>query len=434
VKFYSERNKRLIVPAKQAVLQGIADDGGLYMPVTIPHFSDAFFNILRSMTFQELSFKIAKFYFGEELSDTKLESIITGAFNFDVNLTRLSEKINILELFHGPTLAFKDFGARFMARLISTYIQDNDKDITILVATSGDTGSAVASGFHNQPGIQIILLYPSGMVSEIQEKQLTTYSGNVKALEISGTFDDCQRLVKMAFGDKDIKSRKRLSSANSINIARFIPQSFYYYYAYGKLENKNQPLVFSVPSGNLGNLAAGLLAKASGLPAYKFIAALNSNKIFLEYLQSGRYTPVPAIPTISNAMDVGNPSNAARITALYQRNMDKMINDIVGASFSDPETRSAIRQVYSDFGNIIDPHTAVGFLALKKYIKEKRIDDYSGIILGTAHPAKFSNIVNEELRFEIEIPQKLKKCLSLEKKSIKMSNKFAEFKDFLMQN
>lgn len=434
MKFYSSNDKHNIVSAKEAVMQGIAKDGGLFMPIEIPRLPQEFFIDIENLSFTQIAYKIAKLFFQDEIPSKDLLAIVTDAINFEAPLIRLDEKLNVLELFHGPTLAFKDFGARFMARAISYFNKNNDRNVTILVATSGDTGSAVANGFLNQPGINVILLYPSGMVSKIQEKQLTTLTGNITALEVVGTFDDCQRLVKSAFLDKEITKRHTLSSANSINIARLIPQTFYYFSAYSQLDNKEYPIIISVPSGNLGNLTAGLIAREMGLPVSKFVSALNANDVFLDYLNSGNFEPKTAVATISNAMDVGNPSNFARILALYNKNLRKIKDIIYGASFSDKSTRSAIQEIYSEYGYIMDPHGSIGYLAIKKYLNENRYSNFQGIIFETAHPGKFSAVVNEELKINIEMPAVLKECLEKEKKAIKISNKFEDFKAFILKN
>jgi len=434
LKYRSTRNKKHIVSFKEAVLQGIAPDGGLYMPVKIPKLPSDFFQQIEKIDFQELAFCAARLFIDEELPEKILWEIIQDAYNFDAPLIKISENLNILELFHGPTLAFKDFGARFMARTISYFNRNSDNQVTILVATSGDTGSAVANGFLNQPGVEVVLLYPSGMVSEIQEKQLTTLKGNVTALEVEGTFDDCQRLVKTAFLDKELKERKKFSSANSINIARLIPQSFYYLFAYAQLEIKDSPIIISVPSGNLGNLTAGLFAREMGMPVFKFIAALNINDVFLKYLKTGIFKSQAAIPTISNAMDVGNPSNFARILDLYLEDYQTVKKVIYGASFTDEQTREAIKEVFDRYQYIIDPHGAVGYLALKQYLAEKSMKHFQGIVLETAHPAKFSQSVEEVISQKVETPPVLAQCLRKEKRTIKISKDFKDFKDFLLSN
>ena len=432
MKFYSTNNKNCLVSFREALFKGIADDGGLFMPREIPQLPASFWQNVHHLSFHQIATEIAYPFLSEDISREELEVLVANAFQFEAPLVPLNDTLSILELFHGPTLAFKDFGAQFMARLVAFFNRKDKQELTILVATSGDTGSAVAHGFYHQPGTQVILLYPSGMVSEIQEKQLTTLDGNITALEVEGNFDDCQRLVKTAFLDHELKKHRNLSSANSINIARLLPQSFYYIAAYAQLKKRKAPLFISVPSGNLGNLTAGLLAKEMGLPVSRFIAALNVNKFLFEYLNSGNQQPLPVIPTLSNAMDVGNPSNFARILVLYQNDRHKINQIIYGRSYSDNSTRQAIREIYSKYGYIMDPHGAVGYLALKEYLAEENITDFQGIILETAHPAKFSTAVKEELQIEIEMPQSLKDAFSKEKNAIIISNKFRDFKNFLL--
>lgn len=434
MKFYSTNNKSVSVSLKEAVLNGIADDGGLYMPYEIPRHRDSFIQNLDKLTFHEIAFETAKLFLSGEIPVKDIENIITEAIYFEAPLAKLNENINVLELFHGPTLAFKDFGARFMSKVMSYFILNSTgkKNITILVATSGDTGSAVANGFYKTEGINVILLYPSNKVSKIQEQQLTTLGENVTALEVDGTFDDCQRLVKAAFPDKDISQKMTLSSANSINIARLIPQSFYYINAVAQLKDSSKPVIISVPSGNFGNLTAGLFAKEMGLPVSKFIAAVNSNDVFLEYLKSGTFTPRPSVKTISNAMDVGNPSNFVRILNLYNNDYTKIKDTIYSAGFTDSETRKGIKEVYDKYNYTIDPHGSVGYLALKKYELENNLDDYNGIVLETAHPAKFKDEVEEVLSTNIELPSALKECLQKEKQSVKISKEFNDLKSFLL--
>jgi threonine synthase len=414
MKFYSTNNKNNIVSFKHAVLNGIADDGGLFMPAEIPKLSDGFIQNISDLSFNDISYTVAKNLLKEDLPDEILTKIVNSAINFDAPVVSLDDKTGILELFHGPTLAFKDFGARFMAATMSYLNRDSDKEIVILVATSGDTGSAVANGFYKVDGIKVVLLYPGGKVSRIQEQQLTTLGENVTALEVDGTFDDCQRLVKQAFPDKQVTDKITLSSANSINIARLIPQSFYYFRAYAQVCERKQPVIISVPSGNFGNLTAGLFAREMGLPVHKYIAATNANDVFPNYLRTSVYTAKPSVQTLSNAMDVGNPSNFARILDLYGHNHDTIKNIIYSSSFNDEQTKSAMKEIYSRYNYIIDPHGAVGYLAFQKYIAENPMDDYAGVILETAHPSKFGDIVEDVIGKKIEIPERLKLCLSKE--------------------
>jgi threonine synthase len=433
MKFYSTNNKNNLVSFKEAVIKGIADDGGLFLPVEIRKQPLWFIDSINNYSFAEIAYSVSKILLEDEIPDRDLKKIIDESINFDVPLIKLqNDSISVLELFHGPTLAFKDFGARFMAKTLS-YFNQNENEITILVATSGDTGSAVANGFLNVEGIKVILLYPSGKVSLIQEKQLTTLNGNITALEIEGTFDDCQRLVKQAFADRKLKKELILSSANSINIARLIPQSFYYFFAYSQIENKNKSLVFSVPSGNFGNLTGGILAMMIGLPVHKFIAALNINDVFLDYIKKGVFEPRKSIRTISNAMDVGNPSNFFRIKSLFNESYKEIKERIHAASFSDEQTRAAIKEVFSKFNYIMDPHGAVGYLALKEFTKGKKAKSINGVILETAHPAKFIDDVEDILKMKIEVPERLQRSLEQEKKSIRLSSSFEEFKSFLLK-
>lgn len=431
MKFYSSNNKNELVDFKNAVLKGIADDGGLYLPLEIPTLSDSFFSNLNSFSFQEIALNVLKLYV-DEINENDLKKIIAKSFNFPLPNVWLDDNLYILELTHGPTLAFKDFGARFMANTLSHFVKDEKKEIIILVATSGDTGSAVANGFYNVEGIKVKLLYPSGMVSKTQEQQLTTLGGNITALEIEGTFDDCQRLVKEAFADNDLKTDIRLTSANSINIARLLPQSLYYFYSFGQIQAKNKPIVFSVPSGNLGNLTGGILAYKMGLPVDRFIAAVNANKVFPNYIKSGRFVPQPTIKTISNAMDVGNPSNFVRIASLFQNDIKNINKIIFSDSFSDEETYKAMQEVYTKYNYIIDPHGAVGYLAYKKYLTEFT-NDFISVIIETAHPAKFASEIKKAIGIEIEMPEQLKSCLRKKKQSIKLSKDYNELKSFLLE-
>lgn len=432
MRFYSTNQKSPEVGIKEAVLRGLAPDGGLYMPGKIPVLPSDFFTHIRSLSFQDISFEIARRLFGEDIPSKILKTIVYEALTFDAPLVRLDQKLYVLELFHGPTLAFKDFAARFMARLMGYFVQGSKKELTVLVATSGDTGSAVANGFLNIPGIRVVILYPSKKVSDIQEKQLTTMGGNITALEIQGSFDDCQNLVKESFLDKELNGSLWLTSANSINIARLLPQSFYYFYAYAQLEQAARQVVFSVPSGNFGNLTAGLVAKRMGLPVKKFIAATNANNVVPQYLDTGKFTPRTSQSTISNAMDVGNPSNFARMLDLCDNDVEKMRGDIFGASFSDEQTKEAIRDVYDRYNYILDPHGAVGYLGLKEYRSNNQAMDTHDVFLETAHPAKFKDIVEHTLAGPVDIPDRLQACLTKPKKSVLLSNKFGDVKNFLL--
>lgn len=431
MKFYSTNKNTKPVSFGEAVLKSIADDGGLYLPESFPILKDDFLSNIEEFSFSEMAFEILDSFLKDEIGKDDLKTIIKRAFNFAAPLVEISDNLYILELFHGPTLAFKDFGARFMAQVMSYFIKDKE-EINILVATSGDTGSAVANAFYDLPGIKVTLLYPSGKVSLIQEKQLTTFDKNITAVEVEGNFDDCQRMVKQAFADKDLNKKLKLSSANSINIARLLPQSLYYFYAYAQLNNKKLPLVFSVPSGNLGNLTGGLIAKKVGLPVEKFIAGLNSNSAFYEYLQTGKFNPRETIRTISNAMDVGNPSNFFRIKEIFNNDYELIKSIIFSQYFSDEETIEGINEVYNKFGYLIDPHGSVSYLATKEYMLENKSGNFNGIILETAHPAKFIDVIEYAVDKEIVIPGRLKACLEKEKKSIKISSDFKDFKEFLI--
>ena len=429
MQFYSTNNRTLRVGLREAVMHGLAPDNGLYMPVNLPALSDSFFAALSQKSFQEVSFEVANSLLGADLPSAVLKNMIDHAIQFDAPLVKLEASISALELFHGPTLAFKDFGARFLSGLVGYFAAQQDKAITILVATSGDTGSAVANGFLNVPGTKVIVLYPAGKVSEIQEKQFTTLGGNITALEVEGTFDDCQRLVKEAFLDTELNQKHTLTSANSINIARLIPQTFYYFYAFGQVKHPAKPVVFSIPSGNYGNLTAGLLAKRMGLPITKMIASTNINAIVPEYFKTQVFTPRASQQTISNAMDVGNPSNFARMLDLYDHHFERLANDVEGYSFSDEETRTAMRQVFRDKNYRMDPHGAIGYLGLKKYMKSH--SGTQGIFLETAHPGKFRDVVEETLGQSIELPEALVEFSKKEKKSLTIGMEYHEFRDIL---
>ena len=431
--YFSTNNKSLSATFREAVIKGIADDGGLFMPSSIPKLPSLFFDSIEKLSMQEIALEVAKKFIENEISNNEIQKIINKSISFDSPLVNFTDDISILELFHGPTLAFKDFGARFMANALSYLVKDENQQVTILVATSGDTGSAVANGFYKVEGINVVILYPSKKISEIQEKQLTTLGENITALEVEGTFDDCQRLVKKAFLDKDIIQKKNLSSANSINVARLIPQTFYYFKSFADLKYKKRKIVFSVPSGNLGNLTAGLIAKKMGLPVYKYIAASNINDIFPNYLKSSSFEPKPSIQTISNAMDVGNPSNFARIISLYNNDYNKINSDICGESFTDEETISSMKEIYSNYNYIIDPHGAVGYLALINYLALSKDNDISGVVLETAHPSKFPDVVNLAIGEKIEIPKSVLSTIQKEKKTIPISSHYPEFKELLLK-
>jgi len=431
MKLYSTNNKNKIVSLKEAVLKSLPADKGLYMPINIPKLSDSFIDKIEEYSFKEIAFEVASALIGSYIPSDELRSIIDRAINFPAPVVMHDDTIGTLELFHGPSLAFKDFGARFMAELISYFIKGENKKITILVATSGDTGGAVASGFYDTPGIEVIILYPKGKVSDLQEKQLTTLGKNIHALEIEGTFDDCQAIVKEAFLDKELNKIYDLSSANSINIARLIPQTFYYFEAYKQVKKFNKDIVFAVPSGNFGNLTAGLLAKKMGLPIDHFIAATNMNKIVPDYLKTGEYKPEPSVATISNAMDVGAPSNFVRMLALYNNNHSELTQDVSGYYMTDEDDKVTMRHIYDRYGYTADPHGAIGYAAIKDF----QIDNpsYVGVYLETAHPAKFLDVMDNVLPSPTEIPQRLKVLSDGEKKAELLPAKFEAVKDWLLK-
>jgi threonine synthase len=428
MQFHSTKNRDLKASLEEAIFKSLPSDNGLYMPDEIPTLPENFFLEIDKLSFNEIAVEVTHALLSDDLTREEVKEIVNRAFDFEAPAVKIKEDVYILELFHGPSMAFKDFGARFMAALMSHFLVRHQKQINILVATSGDTGGAVAQGFYQVPGINVTILYPSGKVSEIQEKQLTTLGNNVTALEVDGTFDDCQLLVKQAFLDKELNDILNLSSANSINIARLIPQSFYYFFAYAQLVKEKKPIVFSVPSGNFGNLSAGLLAWRMGLPVHKFIASTNLNNAVPLFLKSGEYSPKVSIPTISNAMDVGNPSNFVRMSRLLYDDTDTISRMVSGFYFDDEQTKSAMRDVYNDTGYVLCPHTAVAYLGLLEYQKQNPETATSGIVLSTAHPAKFLELVEETLDQKLEIPKNLDSLLSKSKNSIKMDASFEKFK------
>lgn len=431
MKLYSTKNKAATVTLAEAVMKGLPDDNGLFMPTEIPQLKEDFINNLDQYSFEAIAFKVAMTLFGEAIPLKDLDSIIKNSVTFPAPVVELDEQKKVLELWHGPSLAFKDFGARFMSQLMSYFNRKNDKELVILVATSGDTGGAVAAGFYKALGIKVVILYPKGKVSHLQEKQLTTLGENITALEIDGTFDDCQALVKQAFLDQDLK-HIRLSSANSINIARLIPQSFYYFEAYKQLKDKSKPVVFCIPSGNFGNLTAGLLAQKMGLPVHAFIAATNANDVVPQYLETGKYMPRPSVRTISNAMDVGNPSNFARMLDLYDSVWNDMTQQIFGFAYNDDATRQAVLEIKEKYNYVMDPHGAVGYLALNAYQKDN--PNTQGIILETAHPAKFKPDMEEIFGHEIDVPERLAVLADKEKVSVEMGIDYEGFKAYLKDN
>jgi threonine synthase len=426
--YYSTKKSVPEVDLKHAVTQGLADDNGLFMPERIGKFDSEFFETIHNLTFQEISFEVAKKFFGEDIEESVLKEIVYDTLSFDCPLVPVQQSIYSLELFHGPTLAFKDVGARFMARLLQYFIGDSKQFVNVLVATSGDTGSAVANGFLGVPGIHVYVLYPKGKVSEIQESQFTTLGQNITAIEIDGTFDDCQRLVKGAFLDSELNSLMTLTSANSINVARFLPQAFYYFNAFARNPHKDRELVISVPSGNFGNLTAGLFAKRMGLPIHKFIAANNQNDIVFNYLKTGEYKPTASVQTIANAMDVGDPSNFVRVLDLYGHSHQAISNDIVGFRYTDDEIRSTIKRVYDECGYLLDPHGACGYRSLEEYLKPSQV----GVFLETAHPAKFTETVEEIIgKGNVPLPDKLAEFMKGTKLSVELDKEYDSFKGFL---
>ncbi|HCM20796.1 MAG TPA: threonine synthase [Porphyromonadaceae bacterium] len=430
--YYSTNHKASPASLQEAVVKGLAPDKGLYMPEQIPLLPQAFFEHIGEMGLTEIAQTVAQSFFGNDIPKENLDAIVADALNFEIPLVEIEDGIYALELFHGPTFAFKDVGARFMARMLSYFVQErNQENVVVLVATSGDTGSAVANGFLGVKGIEVVVLYPSGKVSPIQEAQFTTLGQNITALEIEGTFDDCQALVKSAFMDEELTSQMFLTSANSINVARFLPQSFYYFHAYAQLARKGKAgeVVFSVPSGNLGNLTAGIFAKHMGLPVKRFIAANNRNHVFFDYLYSGQYAPHASVTTIANAMDVGNPSNFDRILDVYGRDHARIVADLSGQWHTDDTIRKTIRTVYQQTGYVLDPHAACAYRSLKDGLSPGE----TGIFLGTAHPAKFRETVEECLDKSVDIPPALRAFMHRKKQSQPLSSDFEEFKKTLIR-
>lgn len=432
--FYSTNQPSDKTDFKTAVLQGLPADNGLYMPESIPDLGNDFWEQITSFSFQELSEILAQSIISGSIPENDLRQIVHDAISFPAPVVQLDESTAILELTHGPSLAFKDFGARFMARVMSYFNQGSSKKLIILVATSGDTGGAVAAGFFNTPGIEVVILYPEGKVSELQEKQLTTWGGNISAVEVKGTFDDCQSMVKQAFLDVQLRSVVNISSANSINISRLIPQIFYYAEAFKQLKPLGRDLVFTVPCGNFGNLTAGLMAKRMGMPVKRFIAATNINKVVPDYLLTGDFQPQPSKRTLSNAMDVGNPSNFVRILDLYGSTWNNIKEDILGFAFDDASTEEAMRAIHAKYGYTIDPHGAVGYLAFKQWEKTTASNNSMGVILETAHPAKFLEDTERILNKALEMPEGLKLVAKKEKKAEKMDTQYQTLKSYLLDH
>jgi threonine synthase len=418
MQYYSTSNATIKADFRHATIEGQAPDKGLYFPSLIPVLPKQFFNDIDNLPKEEIALKVIQPYVADSIPAAELQRIVEETIAFDFPLVPITESISTLELFHGPTLAFKDVGARFMSRCLGYFVKDEKKKVTVLVATSGDTGGAVANGFYNVDGVNVVILYPSGKVSATQEVQLTTLGSNITALEIDGSFDDCQQMVKHAFTDTDLRRRVFLTSANSINVARWLPQQFYYFFAYKQWKEKNNPPVISVPSGNFGNVCAGLLAYQSGLPISHFVAACNANDTVPQYLNSGVYEAKTSVATISNAMDVGNPSNFVRIMELFEQNLGSVKNILSSYSISDQETRNTIAKVFTDKNYVLDPHGAVAFLALQRYLETH--PGQKGFFLETAHPSKFYDVIEPVIGQQVEIPEAIKVLMNKQKKTIKM--------------
>jgi len=431
MQYYSLQNHQHRVSFREAVIQGLAPDKGLYFPAEIPKLEKDFIERLEEYDPLYIARKVIQPFVGEDIPDNYLKQIIRDTVTFPFPLREVEENVYALELFHGPTLAFKDVGAKFMAGCLGYFRRGDDKPVTVLVATSGDTGGAVANGFYNVPGVQVVILYPSGKVSELQEKQLTTLGGNISALEINGSFDDCQRMVKTAFLDKELQAHRQLTSANSINVARWLPQMFYYFMAYRKVKQWRKDAVVSVPSGNFGNVCAGMMAAAMGLPILHFIASTNVNDTVPRYLKSGTYEPLAPVPTISNAMDVTDPSNFVRILQLFAQNERGLKASLTAYRFTDAETVAAMEEVCSKHQYLMDPHGAVGYLGLKKYMQSH--PGHTGIFLETAHPVKFANTMPEDLQKEIDTPERVMQLFDKQKVSVKMDADYEQMKAWLMQ-
>ena len=433
MKYYSTNKKAPMATLEKAVVKGLAEDKGLYMPENIKPLPKEFFDNIDNMSFQEIAYTVADAFFGEDVDADSLKKIVYDTLAFDCPVVPVSDNIYTLELFHGPTLAFKDVGARFMARLLQFFLkkENNGSEVNVLVATSGDTGSAVANGFLGVDGIKVYVLYPKGKVSPIQECQFTTLGKNITAIEVDGVFDDCQALVKSAFMDADLNAHMKLTSANSINVARFLPQAFYYFYAYAQMkkQGKADQMVMCVPSGNFGNICAALFGHRMGLPIKRFVAANNANDIFYNYLQTGKYNPQPSKATLANAMDVGDPSNFARIYDLYKGDHKAITSLISGATYKDEQIRDTMRQCHKETGYVLDPHGACGYQALKDLLQP---GEY-GVFCETAHPAKFKEKVDDILSTDIEIPARLQAFMKGTKQSVEMSKDFADFKAYLLK-
>lgn len=431
--FYSTNNPEHRVSLKEAVIKGLAPDQGLYMPESIPLLSDSFFKRLPNLTFQEIGYEVIGELFGEDLEKDQIKELVDHTLAFDAPLVKVEEGIYSLELFHGPTLAFKDFGARFCSKLMSMLMEGEERIVRVLVATSGDTGSAVANGFYKVPGVEVHILYPKGKVSSLQEMQFTTLGENISCLEVDGVFDDCQKMVKEAFLDPELNEKMLLTSANSINVARWIPQCLYYFYAFAKLPQLGKKLAVSVPSGNFGNLGAGILAQQMGLPIDVFIAATNVNKVVPDFLLGSVFQAKSSMPTISNSMDVGNPSNFFRLLALYGNDENELRDKVKGFYFDDEDTARAMQDVKNASGYTMDPHGAVGYLGLRNFLKIHP-NEFMGIFLETAHPGKFKSVVDRVLGLELELPERLKAFMKGEKKAESLANDYSQFRQYLLDS
>ncbi len=432
MQYYSLNKQAPNVSFKEAVIKGLAPDKGLYFPSEILKLDNTFFDAISEMSNVEIAFKVIESYVGNDIPEQDLKEILADVLNFDFPLVEVKKDVFALELYHGPTLAFKDVGARFMARCLG-YFNNQDaqqEGVTVLVATSGDTGGAVASGFYNVPGVEVVILYPSGKVSDIQEKQLTTMGKNITAIEVEGTFDDCQAMVKQAFLDGDFKGKRNLTSANSINVARWLPQMFYYFFTYKTLKHINKDIVFSVPSGNYGNICAGMMAQKMGLPVKHFVTGTNANNTVPHYLEAGDYVAKPSVATISNAMDVGDPSNFIRIQEIYNRDIAKLRLNLTGYSFTDNETRASMLALFNEYDYISDPHGAIGYAALVKYLSTKK--DIVGVFLETAHPVKFLDVLPEAIKEAVIIPESILQIIKKEKKAERIFE-YRELKTFLLK-
>jgi threonine synthase len=431
MKYYSTNKQSQLINFREATIKGQAPDKGLYFPEQIPQLEKGFIKQIENFSNEEIAFRVIRSYVGDVIPEEKLFQIVSETINFNIPLVQVNENIFSLELFHGPTLAFKDIGARFMSRCLGYFLRDHEKKVTVLVATSGDTGGAVANGFYGTEGMEVVILYPSGKVSPVQEKQLTTLGKNIHALEVKGTFDACQQLVKKAFTDEEINKKRFLTSANSINIARWLPQQFYYFFAYKQWPDKKDPPVISVPSGNFGNICAGILAQQSGLPLKHFIAACNVNNVVSDFLQTKILKQKQAVPTLSNAMDVGDPSNFVRILEIFHHHFTELKADLTSFSISDEETLTTIKEVYQQCNYLLDPHGAVGYLSLQRYLEYH--SRQKGIFLETAHPVKFPEAVEKATGQSIEVPSSLANLMQKEKQSILLENDFDQLKDYLLQ-